>query len=243
MNSGHWLPLYEAMRLWAMPAYGMVFQFRTYHRHRMPKAGGVLIVANHQSVMDPTFVGLATRRPVSFMARESLFQGSRWFARFISRLGAFPLRRGAADMKALRHAVELLRAGQVVLIFPEGTRTPDGRIGVLQAGYAMLARRSGATILPCVIEGAIDVWPRTASFARARRAQTAFCEPITPAQMAAGGPTWVAQEVDRRMLAMQAALRRMHGRPPVDYSAGRWTFQEVTRRFDRKRRDRTPDRT
>ena len=235
MKTGHWLPLYKALYVASTVVYSIAFRFRTYFRTRMPSTGGVLIVSNHQSFLDPSLVGISMCRPVNFMARESLFTASSWFGKFIASLGAFPLRRGAADMKALRHAVELLKSGHVVLIYPEGTRTPDGRIGQLQDGYVMLARRGRATILPCVIDGANEAWPRTAKFARPGRINIALGEPITPEQMKANGRQWVAKEVDRRMVAMQQHLREMHGQPALDYSKDRWTFEEVQSRFKRDR--------
>jgi 1-acyl-sn-glycerol-3-phosphate acyltransferase len=139
----------------------------------------------------------------------------------------------------MRHTVRLLRAGEVVLLFPEGTRTPDGRIGQLHASFVMLARRSGAVLLPCVVEGANEVWGRTDKFAHGRRAMVAYCEPIGPAQIARHGAKWAAAEVDRRLVAMQCRLRQMHGKPPIDYSEGRWTFEQVRRQFENRKRRRS----
>lgn len=136
--------------------------FYRYRRHGMehvPKTGAVLLVSNHQSNLDPPLVGfIAIDRPFKSIARESLFSSS-ILGYLMRTFGAISIRRGESDTKAIRAAIAELHAGGSVMIFPEGTRSVDGRIGTFQRGLWLLIRRSDAMILPVGIEGAFDVWP------------------------------------------------------------------------------------
>jgi 1-acyl-sn-glycerol-3-phosphate acyltransferase len=131
---------------------------RTLYLSRVPQTGAVLFAVNHQSYLDPVLVGSPPPRVTYFMARRSLFVGL--FGRIIRFVRAFPVDRDRADLQAVRESIGLLGRGQCVMIFPEGTRSRDGRIGALRAGFGMLARRAGAPILPVYIDGAYRAWPR-----------------------------------------------------------------------------------
>ncbi|OIQ60702.1 1-acyl-sn-glycerol-3-phosphate acyltransferase [Moorella thermoacetica] len=120
-------------------------------RENIPAGGPVVIVANHISYLDPVVVGVAFPRMVRFMAKEELFHIP-LFKYIIRGLQAFPVRRGESDRAALKTALQILRQGQVLGIFPEGTRSPDGRLLPFQAGAAVLALKTGATLLPVAIK-------------------------------------------------------------------------------------------
>ncbi len=128
-------------------------------REQVPESGGVLLIANHTSYSDPPLVGAACRRPVNFMAKAQLFEIPvlGWVIR---RTHAFPVRRGAGDRGALRRAVKLLRAGKVLLIFPEGTRSSDGRLKELEIGAAFVALSARCQVVPVAIVGADRFLPR-----------------------------------------------------------------------------------
>jgi len=115
-------------------------------------AGGLIVVANHTSYWDPVILGCALRRQVFFMAKEELFRIP-GLGHVIRWLGAFPVRRGAADRAAYRTALTLLRQGRAVGIFPEGTRSHTGRLLPPQSGAAVLALRTGVPVLPVYIRG------------------------------------------------------------------------------------------
>lgn len=149
------------------------------HRENVPERGGILLVANHQSVIDiPLLSWAAKPRHVSFVARDTL--AKRALPRIImERTGTVLVRRGRSDAKALREIVARLEAGGCVAIFPEGTRTPDGRLQEFRRGALLAARRAGVPILPVAIEGCFEVWPRHRRLPRPGRVTVTFGEPMS----------------------------------------------------------------
>lgn len=141
------------------------FRFTVAGRENIPAEGPVLMVTNHQSFLDPWLVGIAPRRQIHYMARDTLFKGG-VFHGVIERLNAFPIKRGAADRQALSMAVERLDRGFIVNIFPEGTRSEDGTIGPVAPGMAIILNRckKDVPILPVLIDGAYAAWPRNKKF-------------------------------------------------------------------------------
>jgi 1-acyl-sn-glycerol-3-phosphate acyltransferase len=135
--------------------------------------GGVMFVANHQSFLDPMLVGQAVPRSMSYLARSTLFEVP-GFGRLIRAVHAHPVKRGAADAQALKTVIRLLRGGESVLMFPEGTRTRDGSLGTFKAGAAAIAIRCRVPVLPVAIEGAYDCWPRTRLLPRPARSAVAY---------------------------------------------------------------------
>jgi 1-acyl-sn-glycerol-3-phosphate acyltransferase len=198
---------YGALQQVARVLFVLVFGIRVYHRRRLPRRGGVLVVANHQSFLDPVLAAVGMPRPYHPMARESLFRLApfRWLIRS---LYAFPVRRGRADLGAVREALARLKAGAVVLMFPEGTRTRDGSIGTLHGGPARIAARAGVPLVPMVIDGAFEAWPRTALLPRPHTIRVACGRPVSAEDAAAGEPDEVMAALRRQMLGLQAELRR-----------------------------------
>lgn len=150
--------LYFFCRQLARMLCAALFRFRAYHLRRVPASGAALFVSNHQSYLDPALAGIALARVIHFMARRSLFVGPLgWLIRGVH---AFPVERDRADLPAMRQAIDLLRAGKSVMVFPEGTRSPDGRLGRVRPGAALFARRAGVPIVPVYIDGSYRAWPR-----------------------------------------------------------------------------------
>jgi len=197
-------------RFWQQVArvlFVLVFGLRVHHRRRFPRTGGVLVVANHQSYLDPILAAVGMPRAFHPMARESLFRFApfRWL---IGSLYAFPVRRGTADLGAVREALRRLKGGAVVLMFPEGTRTRDGSIGPMHGGPAAIAARAGVPIVPMVIDGAFEAWPRTRRLPRPQRIRVACGQPVSVGGAGAENPEAVMAEVHRQMLDLQAEMRR-----------------------------------
>lgn len=119
-------------------------------RDNLPHKGSVIVVANHSSLMDPIFMGCSFNRQVRFMAKEQLFKVP-ILGQIIRWLGTFPVRRGAGDREALNLAQKVLADEEVLGIFPEGKRYKDGKIHPLRPGAALLAVKSGASVLPMYI--------------------------------------------------------------------------------------------
>ncbi|MBL8892341.1 MAG: 1-acyl-sn-glycerol-3-phosphate acyltransferase [Planctomycetaceae bacterium] len=148
---------YRGCHMFASLLFAMYFRLRIHGREHLTK-GGMLICCNHQSHLDPVLVGLACREPITYLARDTLFQGL--FAKLITYLGAIPIQRDGLGLAGVKRTLERLKIGEKVLIFPEGTRTPDGQLQSLKGGLALIAKRSKTPILPMAIAGAFDAWPR-----------------------------------------------------------------------------------
>ncbi len=141
--------------LWRLRAFGI---------GNIP-TGGALLASNHQSYLDPCLVGSCLPREMHYMARKSLFENP-LFRAAIVRCNAFPIDRDSADVKGVKEAIARLEAGGLLLVFPEGTRTRDGSIGRMKAGIGMLAERAAVPIVPVLIDGAYETWPRGALLPR-----------------------------------------------------------------------------
>ncbi len=140
--------------------WGALWRFEALGMERVPAAGGLLIVANHQSHLDPVSLGMAVRRRhVTFIARSGLLKVP-GFGAIIGLLNAVPLRQDAPDVQAIRTAVSLLGAGRAVLIFPEGSRTPDGAMHPFRRGAWLVLSRARCRVLPMAVEGTYDTMPR-----------------------------------------------------------------------------------
>jgi len=206
----NWLRLlwYAVCRQVARVLFIVVFGIRVYHGDRLPRSGGVLVVSNHQSYLDPILAAVGTARPFHPMARDTLFRVApfRWLIRS---LYAFPVRRDAADLGAIREALRRLRAGAIVLMFPEGTRTRDGSIAPLQGGPVTVAVRANVPIVPLVIDGAFESWPRTHLLPRPAVIRVACGTPVMPDAAAARNPDAVMAEIRDQMLGLQAEMRRL----------------------------------
>ena len=210
----------DPMRLWwrfwritARSIYTVAFKGRVLDVKNVPRKGGVLLVSTHQSFFDPVLASLVFDRECNFMARENLFH-NRWFGWFIGSLNAFPVRRNSADMRAIKETLRRLKSGRIVLVFPEGTRTPDGRIGELQSGVAAIAKQAKVTIVPTLIEGAYNVWPRHMRLPRTARIVVKYAPPIGPDEAAAMTKDALMTRIDRTLREMQAEVRRIYHFPP-----------------------------
>lgn len=149
----------------------------------IPSTGGVILVANHESLFDPWLLALATPRPVRYMAKSELW-GNRLVGRALEAFGAFPVERGAGDATAISHAAELLRSGEVLGIFPQGTsKQLESR--PFHRGAARLALATGAPIVPIRLVGTRG-FPRPGrAAARVRVGEPIAVEPAKPTLVAA----------------------------------------------------------
>ena len=139
----------------------------------LPRRGPLIIVSNHVSYMDAILLGSATPRPIHFMVLQWMYDLPllRWF---YWGMGTVPVQADGADSNAIRRAVKVLNKGHVLGIFPEGTRSPDGRIGETRPGAAMLAALSGAPVIPVFIDGAREAMPVGGMFPMPARVHVRF---------------------------------------------------------------------
>jgi len=184
-----------------------VFQVRCFGHQHVPSEGGVLICSNHQSYLDPILVGLGFRRHCSYLARDTLFRFGP-FARLISFVNAIPIDREGGGIRGLKETLKRLKHDQMVLIFPEGTRSQDGNIAPLKPGFLVLARRGRVPLLPVALDGAFDAWPRKAMLPRPSVVRVCIGEPISPESAAAMNDEQLLAEVESRIRACHAEARR-----------------------------------
>ena len=185
----------------------LVYRVHYTGRENIPASGGVLVVSNHQSHFDPPLVGIGSRRRMNYVARESLFSFPP-FGWLLRSVGAIPINRDGLGLSGIKESLKLLKKGEMVLIFPEGTRTRDGEIGRFHAGFTTLAARSNAVILPVAIEGAFQAWPKTKKFPGLGKIRVHFGQPIPHAEIAGRDEQELLAEVHRRVCECQAILRQ-----------------------------------
>jgi len=177
---------------WAVSSVAMriFFGFRIHGRSNVPRRGGVILAVNHQSYLDPIVVGCGLTRPVHFMGKTGLFKGL--LGVFVRRLNSFPVERGSADRGAVKEFVRRVRAGNPVMVFPEGTRSRDGRLGPIMPGVGGIAVRAGAPVVPTYIDGSFDAWSRHRKLPRRARVSITF-----------GRPVWAERKADETKRAQK----------------------------------------
>ncbi len=155
----------------------LFFRYRTNGVEHIPRTGGVLLAANHASYADIPLLGCGVRRRLFYLGRADLFpqQMANWMLRS---LGWIPLRPERWDRKAFQQVVDLLKAGNAVVIFPEGTRTPDGNLQPGKLGIGMIVAESQCSVIPVFLDGTRQVLPMDASWLRLHPVTVSFGKPI-----------------------------------------------------------------
>jgi len=168
---------YKCAQVIAQIMTKLLFRLQVEGRQYIPKRGGVLIVSNHQSYLDPVVLGAFLHRPLNFVGKSELFRNpfGAWIMR---RLNAFPLRQGKGDIGALKETIHRLREGHVLNIYPEGARSPDGQIHAFQKGVALIIRRANVPVIPAAIVGAYDAWPMQRRIWRMKPIRVKFGPPL-----------------------------------------------------------------
>jgi 1-acyl-sn-glycerol-3-phosphate acyltransferase len=182
----------------------VLFQIRSRDRQRIPASGGALVCSNHQSFFDPVLVGLICDRRLNYLARENLFD-QRLFGALIRWYDAIPIRRDGLGLAGLRETLKRLKRGELVLIFPEGTRTRTGSVQPLKPGFCVLARRARVPLVPVGIDGPFQLWPRGRKLPRLGPIALQVGDPIVPDQ--------IARISDEELVGLlQQRLERCHRR-------------------------------
>jgi len=200
-------PLYWLVKHAATLVFRVLCGFTAVGMHNVPRLGPVVIVPNHKSFWDPFLVAIVLRRPVHFMGKAEHFDGP--LAKVFLRLGAFPVRRGESDPEALETARAILRHGDALALFPEGTRVRDGGLGTPKRGAGRLAIEAGAPLVPTTITGTEKRrWPLP------RRVRLVFGTPVPVAGLSAT-PTDAAAAIDAAWPQVTDEYRRWQNRPTL----------------------------
>jgi 1-acyl-sn-glycerol-3-phosphate acyltransferase len=175
----------------------VLFRIKHSGMERIPGTGALLIVANHVTYFDPVWIGVRCYRTIHFMAWDRLFgfPPAGWLLRAF---GAFPVSLENPEYGAYKTALRVLQDGKALVIFPEGGRSPDGRLKPFKEGAAHLALKTGASILPVVIHGGERIWNRKMRFPRPGKVWVEFLDPI-PQDHFAGTADELTVQVRRAM--------------------------------------------
>jgi 1-acyl-sn-glycerol-3-phosphate acyltransferase len=172
----NWL-IYKASRGLCRLLLTIFYDYKAYGLRNVPRTGGCLTVANHESYLDPVLVGLQIPRVMAFMAKSELFENG-IFGWYIRQLNAFPVRQGKGDIGAVRETIEILRNGNILNIFPEGSRTEDGKLQKIQSGSSLVIRKAAVPVVPAIIEGSYECWPRGRKLPRTGRIRVIYGPPM-----------------------------------------------------------------
>jgi 1-acyl-sn-glycerol-3-phosphate acyltransferase len=155
------------------------FRYSAKGSGNVPRRGGCIIASNHLSFLDPAAAGMVTMRKVHFLARATLFDNPlfKWWG---TSVGAIPVKRGRFDLSAMRACLRHLKKGEVVSLFPEGTRSRDGVIQDPKAGVGYLAANAGVPIVPVLIRGSDKALPPHAAMIRFKPVSAVAGPPVIP---------------------------------------------------------------
>ena len=183
----------------------LLFDLKVYGRRNVPPTGGVLLVTNHESYLDPALIGAQLWRPISYLAKSELFE-NRFFGWLISNLYAFPVRQGAGDVGAMRETIRRLQEGHLLNIFPEGSRTETGEMLPIESGVALVIRRAGVPVVPVVIDGSYEAWPKGRKLPRAHPIRVVYGPPM---ELTGHKSAEIVQTIDATLRRM---LKELHAR-------------------------------
>jgi 1-acyl-sn-glycerol-3-phosphate acyltransferase len=198
--------LYRILRVVVRLFFPLLLDIRITGDGNIPRSGPVLLVSNHDSYTDPVVLGAACPRPVHYLGKQELFEHGRVFAWLIRTLGCVPIRRDRRASSAIRRAEELLNAGEVVGVFPEGG---IGTTGDLKGGVALLALRTGAPVVPVYLGGTRRMYEPGPCLLRTCRVRVEVGKPLRVRD--ADGPSNRAERTERLMETLQSYLIRDDG--------------------------------
>ncbi len=150
---------YHIIWISAYVIFKIFFALTISGKEKIPRKQGAVLVSNHLSYLDPIVLGLTTPRKINYMAKEELFKNFlfRWV---ITKLGAFPVKRGRVDRLAYQKVLDLVKRDEIIALFPEGTRGRGEKIGTLQKGAANLIFKTNLPVIPIIIKGTEKALPR-----------------------------------------------------------------------------------
>lgn len=203
-------PLWKLAQCFCRIVTTCCFDLKVFGIRHVPKDGAVLLVANHQSYLDPVLVGVRLPRPLSYIAKSELFE-NRHASRLLRWLNGFPVRQGTVDIGAVRETIARLRSGHALTIFPEGSRTSNGEMLPIERGVGLVVRRARVPVIPVVIDGSYRAWPMSRTMFRSRKIRLVYGAPM---QISHLSEEEILNVIDVTLHEMQRALRQSDGRAP-----------------------------
>lgn len=217
--TNHQLPKMRWFRLarWICKVFcETVFRLHPAGHENVPNQDPLVLICNHQSFLDPVLCGIFVKRPLYFLARDTLFHGL--FSRLIASVNTIPVKRGTADLGAMKTIINKLKEGNGVCLFPEGTRTSDGKITPFKPGLGLLCRRGNAAIVPVLIDGAFEAWPRHKKlFSPGAHIIIHYGKSISAEQVKKTNDKKLAKLLTDTLRQMQNDCRLKQGKEPYNY--------------------------
>jgi len=208
--------VYWIVRGVLQPLLIVYFRLSRIGREHVPREGGVMLAPNHRSFLDPFVIGICVRRPVYFMAKRELFR-TRWQGWLLNCLGAFPVKRGESDEEAMETARLLLERGEIVLIFPEGTRIRRGSLGKPKRGVGRLALQTGVPVVPIAVTGSDRA--RRGWRIRPVKVKIRLGRPLTFPRVEAPSKRLAAEVTERIWPCVELQWEWLGGLPPLRKAA------------------------
>ena len=187
----------------------VMFDQKSYGMENVPRTGGVLVVSNHVSYLDPGIIAAMPPRQFAFLADSGLWT-FKPFGWTITRLNAFPVRQGKGDVGAMKQTIALLNAGWALTVFPEGMRSTTGKMEKVQAGAALIIRRTNVPVVPAYIWGAYEAWPRTQLLPKRGHVKVIYRPALDMSQM---GAKEITATLTRVFAEMEAEAFERFGKP------------------------------
>jgi 1-acyl-sn-glycerol-3-phosphate acyltransferase len=175
---------YLAARIGFTAYFGTYHRWRVYHRERVPREGGFILASNHASFFDPPLIGTACPRDISYLARESLFRLP-VVGQVLRDVNAIPVDRDGGGGAGLKAILNRLQAGGGIILFPEGTRTRDGRLQPARSGIGLTVIKSHTPVLPVRVFGSFESLDRTMRLPRPHQIVVKFGQPLNFAALRA----------------------------------------------------------
>lgn len=185
------------------------FRVRRRGVDNMPATGPVVLLATHHSYLDPLLIGCFMPRPIGYLARDTLFTGL--LGPLIRSYDAIPIDREGGGLAGIRATLKRIKQGDAVLMFPEGTRSPDGKLQPLKPGFIALVRRGNASIVPLALAGTFESWPRGKKWPRPARVGIVCGTAIPPNEVAGLDDQALLALVADRLAACFAEARTLAG--------------------------------
>lgn len=154
-----------------------LFHLQVKGRKNVYKVKGAIFAVNHTSFIDPVFAAIASPRKLHFLVRRSLYQ-YKFFGKLIANVNTIPVDRDRLDSGAFKKIIKVLKSGKLLLIFPEGTRSPDGNLLPGRSGIGLIALKAKVPIIPVYVKGTYKIFPRHRNFIRLGKASVSVGEPI-----------------------------------------------------------------
>ncbi|MDB5297311.1 MAG: plsC 2 [Phycisphaerales bacterium] len=237
----HWhpargTPLFRISQAFCRVGCSTLFDLKVFGSETFPPDGGVLVVSNHQSLLDPVLIGVAMPRPLSYMAKSELFTNP-LFAALIRAYGAFPVRQTGSAAGAIKETIDRLREGAALNIFPEGTRTPAGGIRPFEKGTALVVRKAKVPVVPVAVHGSFEAWPSGTKLPTPHPVRIQFGPPMLLHDQR---PDVITDTLERSVRGMFDALRARdpHAEEKTAWAAARRDRYVAEKKAAREKRSR-----